>query len=140
MLFVFILKFSILSAHLCSMPRGKYRQYDHDILMEAVQKVKSKELKAKQASRIYGIPRVTILNRVYNRVAMAATSSGPSSILTKSEEALLKQWIVDMGRMSFPITKDLLKKSVKEILDQDGRPNPFKDNFPGVLHVNANVL
>ena len=114
------------------MPRGKYRRYEHEVLMEAVEKVKNREMKAKEASRVYGIPRVTILDRVYERVAPCKTSSGPPSILTKGEEEMLKKWIIDMAKMSFPLTKDLLKISVKNILDKDGRPNPFQDNLPGV--------
>jgi hypothetical protein len=112
------------------MPRGAYRPYTIENLQKAVEAVKNGMAK-KKAAVSFGVPRTTLLDRIYQRVPEDTTSSGPSSILTEAEESVLKGWAIKMSRMGFPITKSQLQWEVKKILEKDGRPNPFKDNLPG---------
>jgi hypothetical protein len=114
------------------MPRGNYRQYDAALVDEAATKVRAKQLSAKRASQVYGIPRTTLLDRVYQRVEQGTTRSGPPPVLTEAEESLLNEWARKMARIGYPVPKYHLQTEVKKLLDKDGRQTPFKDNLPGI--------
>ncbi|KAJ8043237.1 hypothetical protein HOLleu_10235 [Holothuria leucospilota] len=58
-------------------------------------------------------------------------SSGPKTVLTKSEEDTLSNWLVEMSKIGYGRTVPELKLIGKEILDKDGWENPFKDNMSG---------
>ncbi|GBP16343.1 hypothetical protein EVAR_9936_1 [Eumeta japonica] len=49
---------------------------------------------------------------------------GPPTILTKQEESLLETWII-------AINKEMVVETVKKIITDENRPNPFKENTPG---------
>ena len=85
------------------------------------------------ASRTFGIPRTTLIDRKLHRIKEDVTTSGPKPYLTAAEENHIKTWIVSMGRIGFPLTKLQIKLAVKKILDEDGRDVPFTDNVPGVF-------
>jgi hypothetical protein len=122
------------------MPRPTYRKYEHQALLEAVEKMKNKDMKAKEASCVYAVPRVTILDRVYNRVKMDTSASGPQSVLTSTEEGLLKDWVVGMAKASFPITKELLKISVKIFSTRMGVPTLSRTTFQVCIHILFNIF
>ena len=44
---------------------------------------------------------------------------------------MLADWLRDMSKIGYGRSTDELKVAVKQILDKDGRPNPFRDNSPG---------
>ncbi len=56
---------------------------------------------------------------------------GPQPVLTHYEEQVLEDWLVEMASIGYGRTKQQLQHSVKEILQKEGRQNPFKDNLPG---------
>ncbi|PSN32367.1 hypothetical protein C0J52_26996 [Blattella germanica] len=78
--------------------------------------------------------------RIYSTKQNVPTGEGdfckktarPSSVLTEEEENTLSKWIVDSSNKGFPQRKDNVLVSVKEFLQLNYRPNPFKDNTPGV--------
>ena len=123
------------------MPRDKYRGYSSAAVGTALMKVRQKHLSTKAASKLYGIPRTTLIDKLKGRVA-DISHSGPNSVLSVEEEETLSQWILDMGKNGFPITKLQLKLEVKRILDKEGRSTPFTNNMPGRLnhYLIANTL
>jgi len=56
---------------------------------------------------------------------------GPATLLTKIEEELLADWLIEMSRRGIPINKENLLDSVQGIIRTDGRPNPFTNDRPG---------
>ena len=56
---------------------------------------------------------------------------GPKTILTEAEESQLAGWVTEMAKIGYGRTVQELLLIVRKILDEDGRPNPFKDNKPG---------
>lgn len=56
---------------------------------------------------------------------------GPSPILTKSEETQLGDWVIEMCKRGFGISKSEFLQTVKIFLDKDGLSTPFKNNKPG---------
>ncbi|KAG5897648.1 hypothetical protein JTB14_024480 [Gonioctena quinquepunctata] len=56
---------------------------------------------------------------------------GPESILTKGEEKNIVLWIFAMAKAGFPIGKEALLTSVRHLLGELHRKNPFKEDRPG---------
>jgi hypothetical protein len=56
----------------------------------------------------------------------------PSSatILTTKEELLLENWVIELGRAGFPVTKNELLISVAHLVKNLNRPNKFKEGIP----------
>ncbi|XP_016430631.1 ligand-dependent nuclear receptor corepressor-like protein isoform X3 [Sinocyclocheilus rhinocerous] len=85
--------------------RGRYRQYDHDILEEAIAMVMSGKMSVSKAQSVYGIPHSTLEYKVKERtgtlktppkkklrLAEAATSgSGKSGTTTNASSTAYKQ-------------------------------------------------
>ncbi|KAJ8039126.1 Tigger transposable element-derived protein 2 [Holothuria leucospilota] len=112
------------------MPRHKYRQYNQDTVKKAVEAVVRKELSLNKASKLYGIPRTTIQDKVKGLVPVEARS-GPKTNLTMEEEDKLVSWATHMNEIGYGQTKRELQLVVKKILDQDGRKTQFANNLPG---------
>lgn len=75
------------------------------------------------------MPRTTIIFRLSDK--FVKTNHGPSPILTAEEESSLCKWITVCVKKGFPRRKENIISSVKELLDQVPRKNPFKNNTPG---------
>ncbi len=85
--------------------RGRYRQYDHDILEEAIAMVMSGKMSVSKAQAVYGVPHSTLEYKVKERtgtlktppkkklrLADAATSgSGKSGTTTNASSTAYKQ-------------------------------------------------
>lgn len=56
---------------------------------------------------------------------------GPAAVLITGEESTIRNWIFAMARAEFPVTMKELVFSVKRLIKELNRPNPFKDNCPG---------
>ena len=103
--------------------------YSLEELDIAVQRIKEEGLSYRKAAAQYGIPRSTL----YDHVTGKAVSSkrGPPTVLTTAEEQMLVDWALHMADIGYGHTREQLCATVKEILDKDGRENPFTDNYPG---------
>ena len=56
---------------------------------------------------------------------------GPDPYLTRQEEEELVQWALKMSEIGYGQTRVQILEMVKRILDNNPRPNPFRDNRPG---------
>ena len=56
---------------------------------------------------------------------------GPPTILSNVEELKLAAWAMEMASIGYGHTRVQMSEMVKRLLDEDGRPNPFVDNYPG---------
>ncbi|XP_044753622.1 chaetoglobosin A biosynthesis cluster protein C-like [Coccinella septempunctata] len=104
------------------------KKYDEELLQKALREIEEGEAK-KKVARKYNIPRATLQFRLSNK--FKKISHGPNPILTTDEEEMLVRWISDCVIKGFPQRKEDLQASVKNFLDENPRPNPFKDNLPG---------
>lgn len=117
------------------MPRSK--NFSEVNLLAAVQAVHD-GMSKKAAARQFGVARSTLIFRLKN--PDQKTSCGPSAVLTKGEEDMLVKWIIDSSRKGFPRRKEDVQQSVKKFLDDEKRPNPFKNNLPGKLMIKFFIL
>ncbi|KAJ8974702.1 hypothetical protein NQ317_018502, partial [Molorchus minor] len=97
-------------------------------IAKALEDIKNGESK-KSVSKKYGIPRSTLQFRLSSKFSKCRP--GPNTYLTVDEETKLVEWILESQKKGFPKRKVDLQLSVKEFMDADGRPNPFKENMPG---------
>lgn len=111
------------------MPKTKKKtQHDADALENALTEVKNGG-KIREIARKYNIPKSTLHFKLKNPGHKA--TFGPSPYLTEEEETCLQNWIFELSRKGFPLKKEDLQFSVQKFLNDNPRPNPFKDNFPG---------
>jgi hypothetical protein len=81
----------------------------------AYQKVKSEGWAVARAAREYGVPRVTLLDKLSER---HKPKLGRPTALSDVEERVLVDLLVLMGEFNYPVTKRNLKDMVKNYLDQ----------------------
>lgn len=110
------------------LPRRK--KYEPELVTHVADLVRAGSISVRKAASVYGIPRSTIHDRVTNKYD-GRSKCGAKSVLTETEEARLAAWAVTMSQIGYGRTRKELVCTVKKILDEDGRKNPFKNNTPG---------
>lgn len=103
-----------------------YTQASVKNALEAVQK----GLSIYKASLQYRIPKTTLLYK-YQGIRPVDAKPGAPTVLTMQEERTLADWIIQLGKSGFPVTKIQLLDSVTMLIKNLERPNPFKDGRPG---------
>ncbi|KAG5887487.1 hypothetical protein JTB14_023673 [Gonioctena quinquepunctata] len=89
------------------------------------------KLNNKTAATQYNINRRTLRNKLKGRSPESSGRVGPESILGRHIEDKLEEWLLGTSSMGFPINRDFLIHSVKQLVEAEGMNNPFKDNVPG---------
>ncbi|RVE39998.1 hypothetical protein evm_015352 [Chilo suppressalis] len=118
------------------MPRNYVRKTDNasyplEKLLEAVKAVKSGRLSGYEASKHYGIPRSTIINRVYDRKGLKSSTLGRATVLSREvEEDFVKKLRV-MEKYGFGLTRKELLETVGQYVSVNLVKNPFKNGVPG---------
>lgn len=107
------------------MNNAKRFQYSIEDMEQAVNAVKN-GMPTAQASRVFKVPRTTIIGKV-----PIQRKVGPDTTLTSDEEQLLVKWIFHIASCGFPATKLQLIDSVQLLLKQLNRPNNFTNGRPG---------
>ncbi|XP_060585333.1 uncharacterized protein LOC132741220 [Ruditapes philippinarum] len=107
----------------------KRQKYDTNIIEKVVPLIRNKSISMSRASKEYGIPKSTLHDHVHNKYQNH--SVGVKPVLSKEEEERVAKWAVHMSKIGFGRTRQELALTIKKIIDEDGRPNPFKDNKPG---------
>ena len=78
---------------------------------------------------LYGVPKSTLHDHYSGKVK--STKPGPATVLSRAEEAMLVEWGLEMAKTGYGRTQEQISEMVKQLLDKDGRSNPFVDNRPG---------
>jgi hypothetical protein len=112
-------------------PQPRKRQcYSQEAVNQALSAIRNDGMPIKEASRRFGIPRSTLQDKVHGRT-QDDCMPGPDPVLTRAEEEALTQYIIQMSKIGYPLSRDQLADIVKDLLYKDGRKNPFKNNKPG---------
>jgi hypothetical protein len=112
---------------MASLPTSKATQEN---LALAVQAVQEKKMSYRKAGAFYGVSKSTIFDHATGKVEFGK-KPGPPSISTAAEEQKIVEYAIEMGRIGYGLTRERVLEMVKKIIDKDGRPNPFKNNYPG---------
>lgn len=108
----------------------KGKSYDLVALERAVRAVQSKTMGYQKASKIYNVPRTTIYDKVHGK-SEVESRQGPNTVLSPAEETRLANWLIEMSKIGYGRSKQELLETVKLIIKEDGRKNPFKEGRPG---------
>jgi len=109
--------------------KSRSKEDEESKVKDAIEAIKG-GMSVRKASQVWDIPRTTLQHR--KRFGFCeGTRRGPPTILTKEEEKLLCDWLIELSRRGIPIQKQYLLDSIQKILSQDPRETPFKDNRPG---------
>ena len=100
------------------------QQWTAGDLQAAMKAVQQEKVSLRVAAAIYGVPRSTLYDYVTGKVEIGSRR-GPDSVLTAAEDA------IHMAEIGYGRSREQIFEAVKSILDNDGRPNPFKNNMPG---------
>ncbi|XP_034938621.1 uncharacterized protein [Chelonus insularis] len=83
------------------------------------------------ASRMFNVPRSTIRNKINGTSPETSGRTGRESVLGPEIEQILEEWLLESSEKGFPINKDCLVYSVKQLMDADEVETPFTNNLPG---------
>ena len=109
---------------------SKKLQYSVGAMEAALEAVRSGASSQRAACKEFGVPRGTLQDKLAGRVP-EGRRMGPNTILIQDEEQSLETWIKQVAKRGFPRKKIDLINTVQKIIDEDGRPNPFRNNRPG---------
>ncbi|XP_030767162.1 uncharacterized protein LOC115890938 [Sitophilus oryzae] len=109
--------------------KKKYTTYSKENLQRALDAIKQ-GVPCATASKEFNVPRTTLIGKIKG-IYPEECKSGAATVLTSDEENLLEKWMINMGAMGFPITKDQLLDSVALLVNKLKRPNKFSDGRPG---------
>ncbi|XP_033753176.1 uncharacterized protein LOC117336676 [Pecten maximus] len=116
---------------MASVSKKRRRLYEDDQMKMAIEAVREGRMSKKSASKIFGVPRSTLLDKLSGRVPEEPVSPGTRPTLTKQEEKTLVTYIQHMADVGYPLTRKEILLEVKKVLDTDGRKTPFNNNMPG---------
>lgn len=103
--------------------------YTESEMLHAINAVEN-GMSISMAAKKFNVPRMTLSDKSKGKTPIIR-KLGPSSVLSESEEALLAKWILHLGDIGFPVSKDQLFDSVQMIIKRLEKPNPFAEGRPG---------
>lgn len=83
---------------------------------------------AREAARIAEIPHSTLHDRIRN--PHKHPRPGKPTVLSQSEEILIVNYLVNLMDSGYNVNNNTLKNIVHEIIRNDGRTHPFKEDGP----------
>lgn len=117
--------------------RKRYKSnYSSEDMHKAIQSVTEGKMSTRMAAHMYNIPRSTLQDKL-SLHSPVDTRPGPKQILSSQEEGMLIDTILKRMEKGEEFSVSDLRLSIKDILDRDQRPNPFKNNSPGRHFLNG---
>lgn len=105
-----------------------YRNYSEEDLQKALTAVR-KGVSKSAASRLYKIPRTTLIDKVYNNHPL---SVGHPTVLNKEDEALIAKTLGVVSSWGYPMTHRDIALVISGFVQRQGRNvAEWKDNVPG---------
>ncbi|RLU20864.1 hypothetical protein DMN91_007478 [Ooceraea biroi] len=81
-------------------------------------------------SKSSGIPKSTLIAK-WKGYRPIGKRSGPPTVLSTEEEAIIVRWMLYLSQRGFPVTKTQLLYNVGYLIKKLGRKTPFTDGLPG---------
>jgi hypothetical protein len=122
-------------------PKEKRRKYCQDDVIAAVGEIKNGAT-YRVTSEKYGIPVMTLSDKVKGKAPLVRAQPGPSSHLSEDQEHRLVKWLLHMAKIGYGVMRKDIPGVVKRVLDEavtNGYIIPegktFVDNKPSVCWV-----
>ena len=110
--------------------KQKRKLWSSESMEAAVKSVKDGGKGLREASRLYNVPVESLRRRVTGMVDMDCRP-GPPTVLTKSEEEEIVQYLIQMADMGYGLTRDAVMHMVYVYVDKCRRDHPFKNEKAG---------
>ncbi|KAJ8964810.1 hypothetical protein NQ314_004617 [Rhamnusium bicolor] len=91
----------------CKGNKHPIHQYSEEALRDALLQIRNNNFSVRKASRIYGVPKTTIHDRLSGRIAEKPSKMGPSPVLSTAEENALVEWCINLAKYGFPCAEDI---------------------------------
>ncbi|KAI4463196.1 hth cenpb-type dna-binding domain [Holotrichia oblita] len=104
------------------------KKYTDEDMAKAFSAVKS-GVPVATASKQFAVSRITLRNKIKG-ISPVVCKMGPSTILSTEEEERISQWVVEVAKAGFPITKTALLDTVAKLI-KEIRDTPFINGRPG---------
>lgn len=72
-------------------------KYPEEALTDALRAIREETLSIRETSRRYSVPRVTLQDRIQDRVPEGPRKMGPGTFLTKEEDTL-ENWLISLAK------------------------------------------
>lgn len=105
-----------------------YLRYTSESMDAAVEAVREKGISRHEAARIHGVPYGTLRDKLNGSHSKTV---GGQTVLSRDQEADLRECIRIAGEWGFPFTPDSVATLVKSFLDSNRIITKFRDNIPG---------
>ena len=96
-------------------------------LEAALRDVQDRKVPVRMAAAAHGVPKSMLYDYASGKVEFGS-KRGPDTILAAAEEQKLVDYAIHLAEIGYGCTKEHICDTVKEILDKDGRLNPFNNN------------
>lgn len=104
--------------------------YSEETLINAIKCAREKKHSIKKISEEFGVPRTT-LNKKLKQNNPLIRKMGPATYLRDLEEQRIAKWILDKAQIGYPMHHNIVKSSIKKVLDDAKHKTSFKDNLTG---------
>lgn len=98
--------------------KRQQKRHEPGTLQQAIDAIQCKAMSMREASRMYGIPRTTLYDKVNNRTSVTPERK---TVLSPTEEQKLVDWALRMARIGFGRTRKEILDTVKRIVETDQR-------------------
>ncbi|KAG6446114.1 uncharacterized protein LOC115440951 [Manduca sexta] len=105
------------------------KHYRPEQMLKAIEAVK-KGSNVLRAAKKYGVPRITLRNKITG-ISPMVCGMGPPSILKKEQEEMFVKWLNDMSDRHCLVGKEHLLDSVQQFVIDEKIVNPFTNDRPG---------
>lgn len=105
--------------------------YSSQKLEEAINDVRSGRKNAYNASKKYGIPLSTLLDRLKGRRGAKSKSLGRSTALSKRDEMRLASGLLTMEKYGFGLSRKEVLELTGQYVQTNKIKNPFRNGVPG---------
>ena len=117
------------------MEHGYRSGYNEEDMLKAINMVIEQGFSIRQAAEECNVPKSTLSDSVSRRHDRIL---GRPKALSDAEEKIIKERLLLLGTWGYPVTKEELRRLVKDYLDRVGKNiEVFTDNMPGRNWLNA---
>lgn len=109
--------------------RKERASYKNDDVIKALNAVGT-EMSYRAAAKMFNVPKTTIFSKL-KIIYPVEAAKGPPTVLTENEECRIVQWILDCAKKGRPVIMDMIKNSVRDLMLETGKENPFRNDRPG---------
>ncbi|XP_013073847.2 uncharacterized protein LOC106060490 isoform X2 [Biomphalaria glabrata] len=104
----------------------KRKVHDPQLIIDAIQEVKSGRLSIRKAAKQFQIPASTL----FNKLTCKSLPEASKMLLTMKEEAQLAKWLVDLSQLGVVKTSEEVRLAARDIMAQRNASSKSRNQLP----------